>query len=265
MDIKIGDKIISIDDQKVKDSLEKGAGLTVDSDLIIKTKEEQDQYINNLKPSIINTAMEMKVKELRDSQGLELEAGKKSFDGLFEALGAKLKNEYTKEPNEQLKSKDSDIELLKGQIVNLTENNKLVSSQFKEFKNTELINKTISKHIPSNSLLDAEDMLMIIKNKVKPSVSESGKVVFSKDGDIMKDPATLTPFGANKVMESFFSEHTGYLKGTQGGAGGGDSTGKHKEKSIESFNEKFKTIGQIGSVEYNLALNDAVTKGEVEV
>lgn len=265
MDIKIGEKVISIDDEQLKESLEKGTSIEIESDLIIKTKEEQDIYIDNLKPKIINTAMEMKVKELRDAKGLELEAGKKSFDGLFEAYESKLKGDLTREPNEQLEAKEKDIQLLQTTISSLEQEKNSLNSQFSEFKNTQLINSTLERHIPSNSLLDKDDMLMILKNKVNPTVDENGRVVFKKDGEIMKDTTTLSPFGADKVLENFFSENKNYLKGVSGGAGGGDSTTKHKEKSIDAFNESYKTIGDVGSMEYNKALNDAVINGDVVI
>ena len=265
MELTIGNKTITVEDKLISEALSSDGKITVDTDLIVQTKEEQDKYINNLKPSIVQTAMEIKVKQLRDEKGLELESGKKSFEGLFEAYSEKLKGEYTKEPNEQLQSKNKDIEILKRENARLSGEHESISSQFKDYKNGQLVSKTISKHIPENCAFDHDDMMLIINNKINPSVDDKGRVVFSKDGEVMKNPTTLDPLGVDKVMESFFSSNSSYLKGVSGGGAGSDSTGEHKKNSIEAFNEKYKTIGSIGTTQYNTALNEAVQSGEIEL
>jgi hypothetical protein len=265
MNLVIGGKVVSIDNEVLSKALEdKAEEVQVEFDGKIRTNEEEESFLKNLKKETVKTAMEMEVKKHRNEMGLEFEG--KTFDNLFEAITSKNKAEFTKAPSEQLASKEADIKTLQSKISELTSSNESLTGKFTEYKNNISLESTLGKMIPKNSILPREDMITLMKNKINHGFDEEGNLFFkNQQGEALKDDQ-LNYLGADKVGENFFSNNPSYLKGVDGGSGGADSKGGSNPNSMESFNSKMTANGiNIGSIEYNQAMNAAVVSGELKV
>lgn len=264
MDFNINGNVISIDNETLKEALESDAkDLTIESDLIVRTKEQENEWFNNAKKGTIDTAFEMKIKELKNSLGLDFEG--KTFDNLINSLTEKNKAEFTKEPSKQLEDKDKDIKLLQSNIQALTQEKESIFNEYTTYKNTSYLDNTLGKYMPKNIKNTPEDMAIIIKNRLGFDVNDN-QIITKKNGEVLKDDLTLTPLPMDKVMEKFFSENPHYLNGAEGGQGGKDSTQEKAKGSLDAFNDSFvKSGGNIGGSDYNRALNQAVINGEVKV
>ena len=214
-------KEIGIDFDAILKAKEEGKeSFELQSDLIVTTEEERSAWFNNSKKDSIKTALEMEVKKHKKNLGLEFEG--KGFDKLFEALTEKNKNEFTKEPSEQLASKEKDLQTLKSTIATLQSEKESVLSEFTRYKNKATIRRELESNLPNNLAFPKEDMILILENRFNPRMEE-GKILYSINGEVAKNTTTLDPLGSKEVLTNFFKENQTYLKGASGGAGGTDS------------------------------------------
>lgn len=259
MKIKIGGKTFEL----TKDQLEKGEDVTLLEDAVIRTKDEETTFLNNIKAETSKAAIEIEVKKLRNDLGLDFQG--KSIENLVEALTEKHKNEFTKEPSEQLEAKEKDLQTLKAKIQEIEATKKDVENQFNSYRNNLKLEKELGSVLPKDLAIPADDMLMIIKSKLNPTV-DGDRVVFKKGEDILKNDTTLDPLDAKTVLGNFFAENKHYLKPVNGGAGGGDDTGTDNAKSLESWERRYAASGQPqDSASKNQALMQAVQNKEVEL
>jgi len=265
MNLVISGKVVSIDNEVLSKALEdKAEEVKIEFDGKIRTNEEEESFLKNLKKETVKTAMEMEVKKHRNEMGLEFEG--KTFENLIGAITEKNKTEFTKAPSEQLASKEADIKTLQTKIGELTNEKESLTGKFTEFKNNIVVENTFSSMIPKNSLLPKEDMIALMKIKINKGFDEDGRIFFKNEhGEALKDDQLnyLTP---EKVGENFFSNNPSYLKGVEGGSGGSDSKAGAKPNSMESFDKKMSANGvNKGSHDYNMAMNAAITSGELKV
>ena len=261
MKIIIAGKSIEVNDEELAKAIEGKTDLKLESDLIIRTKDEQDKFINNTKPDIVNAALEMEVKKWRNDLGLDFEG--KTHENLMEALKNKHKTEFTKEPSDQLEAKEKDILKLKETIQGLTGERDKVSTDFQGYKNESILNSELGKYLPNNLSMPKDDAILLLKARLSPSV-ENGKVVYKKDGEVMKDGTTLDPLGSENVMKDFFAENKHFVNGLDGGSGGGDSQQQTGASTLDVFNKRMEAEGfKVGSVEYNQQAIKAVESKEL--
>jgi hypothetical protein len=265
MKILLGGKEFEVSEDDLNSAKENGTLQLKSDDLVVRSKEEETAFLNNIKKETVNTAFEMEIKKRRNDLGLEFEG--KTLDNLLSAHAEKIKAESTKKPSEALQEKERDIKQLQSTIKELQEVNGKVSNEFKSFKNESILNNTLSKLIPDNAILPKEDMMYLLKTKLNP-VIEDGRVMF-KDGDnVIKNKTTLDPLGAEEVVKGFFENNPTYLGNKVSGGNGneGDSSLDDNSKSIEAFTKRMEANGvSANSVEFNQALNEAVSNKEVEI
>jgi hypothetical protein len=267
MKIKIGGKTVEIDNEELSKAIEaEQEEIEVKAeDLSIRSKEEEDTFINNIKKETVKTALEMEVKKYRNELGLEFEG--KNMDNLVEALKEKHREEFTKDPNKQLEQMQTDLKTLQERNKSLEGERDTVKTDFDGYKKDRAKLDHITKGLPENLSLPKDDMLLILNNKIKTDIDENGNVVvLDANGQVKKD-ANLQPIPYEKELENFFATNESYLKEPAGGRGGGDSSGDSDgAKSIDHFNKKMETAGvDVGSYEYNTKLNDAVKNKEIDL
>ena len=265
MNFEINGKVVSIDNEELKQALESNTEeIKIESNFKIRTQEEEDSFLKNVKTETVNTAMEMEVKKWRNEKGLEFEG--KTMENLFNAFESHNKIEFTKDPSKQLEGKESDIKILQAKIEALNGQNTTLTNDFTGYKNGIKTDNVFSKMIPKNSVLPMEDMVMLLKSKIPHEFDENGTLFF-KDatGTALKDD-NLNYLGGDKIAENFFTSNPSYLTGASGGAGGVDSQGSSKPNSLESFNKVQEQNGvNQGSVAYNQAMNNAITSGDLKL
>ena len=263
MKIVINGKTIELDkDQITKAMEEENPSIEVtNEDFIIRTKKEQDKFLDNIKGDVAKTALEMEVKKFKNDLDLDFQG--KTIENLIEAITEKNKNEFSKEPNEQLQAKEKDIQTLKQTLEGLMSEKETALNQLTEFKNQTTLSRELESNLPDDLAIPKEDMIYLIQKRLNPTFQD-GKVVYKKGEEILKDSTTLDPLGTKDVLTNFFSENKHYLKGLEGGKGKGDEGGS-EGNTFSVFNEKMKQSGiESGTVEYNKKLNEAVQNKEVD-
>ena len=243
MKLVIAGKEIEVADDVLSKAIEDKTDVTIDSDsLVIRSKDEEESYVTNLKNEARTAGVEIAVKEARNTLGLDFTG--KTVDNLIEAVKTKTLADAKIEPEAKVAELMKDVDTLKTTISTITAEKEQVQSQFHSFKSESVINNTLSSVIPDNAALPKDDMIILLKSKMKFQVDESNKiVVLGQDGNIMKNPTTLDPLDAKSVVTSFFNDNPTYIKGAGGGAGGDDSGGKGGAMTVEEFIAKKEKEG----------------------
>lgn len=243
MKILIEGRELSVDDEVIAKAIEEKKDVTIEnSEFVIRTKTEEDSFVNNIKAESKTVGIEMAVKEARNTLGLDFQG--KTIDNLIEAVKAKTLTDAKIEPEAKVKELMKDVDTLKGTISTLTGEKEQIQSQFHSFKSDSVINTTLASIIPENSTLPKEDMILLLKSKMKFQVNDKNAIeILGQDGQVMKDKTTLDPMDVNVVVKSFFDDNPIYVKGTGGGAGGEDSSGAGGKKTVEQFIEEKAKLG----------------------
>lgn len=264
MKIKIGNKVFEVSQETLEKAQKENTEIELGNDFIIRTKSEQDSWFENVKEETIATAIEMRVKDVKKKEGLDFEG--KTIDNLIKHLKQKVVLESTKEPSDLLAQSTKDIELLKSTLKAKEDLLTKVDSEFKGYKNQILIKDQVFSNLPKNSILPQEDLFLILQNKLGVNVDEKNRIVFSKNGELLKDSTTLEPLPTKTVLDNFFAENQHYLSGANTSFGQKqDSQNTPKKGSLDSFNEKWVANGkEIGGAEYSRAISEAVMNKEIE-
>lgn len=245
--------------------LEKEEITLSNDELVIRTKEDDEKFQNNLKNESKKAGVEIAVKEARAKLGLEFEG--KNIDKLIEAVQIKVLEDAKIEPEEKLKNALKDIDTLKGTIGTLTNEKDQTVKAFESYKTDLTIKDVLSKSLPDNLSLPKDDMILIIKNRMSFDTDEKGNVIVKdNNGEVIKNTTTLDPKPVNEVITLFFDENKSYLQNTAGGAGGSDSTTKGGKITIDKFIEDQRGKGiQVNSEVFVSNLAEAQKNGVVEI
>ena len=237
MKITIGGKVYDVDDTKLKDGENLVGEITIETDHIIRTPEEQTTFETNLKTEQIKVGKEIGMKDFKKHIGIEVEG--KDYTKIAEAYKESILKDANLSVDEKVAAKDKDIDTLKGTISDLQGRYDTLDSTHSTFKSDIKVSNSLMAVMPDNTLLPANDTLTLLKTKMSFGLNENG-IVVAKDantGEVMKDNTTLAPIPVKDVVTKFFNDNPTYLKPVSGGAGGGDSTGDGK-KTIDTFIEE---------------------------
>jgi len=268
------EKMLNLEAGSLQKGIESEDDISVElPDLVIRTKEQEAEFENNLDQQFkrkYDDGKEKGVKDLINENieqfGITLDNEKKTFENFAKALEDKYKKEVGKPKDKKLEELETDNEALR-------QNLESVQSQFNEFK-TETehskknlkIDQEIESAIPKEGLgIDREDFKILFKSKHQFDLDDNGKIlVKNKDGDIFKDEKTRSPLEVNRVMESFSSPYLSKQKGT-GGQDDGLGTGGAKT-SYDKFAQEMEDKGhREGSEEFQREYNNRVSEGTMEL
>ena len=259
MKIVIGGKTFEIS----KEELEKNPDeIKIDFDGLLRTKAEEDSFIENHKIDARKEGEELSVKKYREEYGFS----GRSIDKLIDAVKAKTLEESKAEPNEQIKKLQTTLAdketALQAAIAKATD----VETNFLSYKNQSKIDQTIDSLIPVNTVLPKEDMKLILKNKLSFDISENGNVVVKDQmGNVIKNQTTADAMAASDIVSDFFKTNQSYLKGIEGGRGHGDSGSASKKQSIDEFiNEQAEKGVSPNSKDFNDELNKRIKDGSID-
>jgi hypothetical protein len=237
MKVIIGGREFEVSDEVITKAIEDKTNVTIEPDLVIRDKTEDEVYATNLRAEAKKAGVEVAVKEMRTSLGLSFEG--KTMDNLIDAVKVKTLADANIEPAEQLKSAMKDIDTLKGTISTLTTEKETIGKQFHSFKTDAIVNNTIASLLPENIAVPKDDMILLMKNKMKFEVDETNKVIVKNaSGEVMKNATTLEPLQPKDVITTFFNNNPSYVKGAKGGNGGDDETNDTTKMTVEAFMEK---------------------------
>jgi hypothetical protein len=250
MIFKIGGKEFEVSNEDITKSIEEAkTEITIESDFLIRNKDEEFQFVANMKKDARIEGVEIAVKQTREKLGLDFTG--RSMEALLTAHESKIVSESTIEPDKKNAQLLSDVDLLKKSINTLTEEKQGIESMFSDYKKKDVILKSIESSLPKNLVIPQEDMINLINSKIKFDVEEGVVVSRNFDGSIKKNSTTLDPLNPKSVIDSFFNENPHYLTGAGGGAGGGDSAQKGGIKTMDQFIEDSEKEGKnISSPEF---------------
>lgn len=213
---------------------------TIDlSNRVILDKSTYDERISNIKKEIATTAIEMAVKEQRNTLGLDFQG--KTMDNLVNAIKVKTELDSKIEPEEKYKNLKTDFEKLQTNYIEKeTEFNNFKTNIEQQNLISEIKND-FTKHIPSNTLVSKSTIFTEAKEKGFSFVKEDGKtVVKNSNGDIIKDEKTYAPIDLKTWVTNF---STPYIGKAEGGGGGGDDTPPSKAGTFEAFEKESVKLG----------------------
>jgi len=259
MKITIAGKVFEVDNEELSKALEdKKESISIESDHIIRTKDENDTFITNLKDAQIKVGKEIGIKEFKKHVGLEVEG--KDYGKVAEAFKEKVITESNISIDEKEKKWKTDLQTLKDANTRITgeletEKNSRLGIE-KKFK----VERHIDKLMPDTLRIPKDDMTLILSNKYDFDISEDGQFV-AKDkmtGKVLQNDATLSPTPFKEVINGFFEKNPDYLTGVEGGNGGGDSGGSGKT-TIESYTKTLVEAGHAPNSEsFNAEMQKAI-------
>jgi hypothetical protein len=239
--------------------------VTIDTDVVIRTAEEEVSFSNNIKNEAKQAGLEIAIKEARNKLGLDFQG--KTIDNLLKAYETKVLNDAQIEPAEQLKSitqklteKEQALQNALG-LVNEKEH------PLNSFKKETVINQTLDSFLPEKTILPKDDMKLIIRNKLSFDLDDSGKIIaLDSFGNVLKNPTTADPRSAKEVLDDFFRTNPNYINAQHGGSGGDDSKPKGGKISLDDFIKSQKESGIApNSAEFNQKLAEANNNGLIDL
>jgi hypothetical protein len=266
MKIKVAGKEIEIDDAVLAKAIEDKTGLvSIESDLIIRSNEENETFITNLKSEQIKVGKEIGIKEFKKYVGLEVEG--KDYGKVADAFKQKVMDESNISIDEKEKKWKTDNETLSNSNRDLLAQVETEKGRATGIEKRYKISNHVSKLIPDNISIPRDDMAMILSSKYDFDISEDGQFL-AKDkitGAILQDKNTLSPTPFKEVIGGFFENNQAYLKGVAGGAGGDDSSGTGKT-SIDDYTKILNDAGHATNSEsFNQEMQKAIESKSVSL
>ncbi len=242
MKIKIGKTVFEVDDATLTKALEDKTEVSIESDVVIRTAEENETFVNNLKDQQIKVGKEIGIKEFKKHVGLEVEG--KDYQKVADAFKDKIVSESNISIDEKENEWKTDLETLKTSNTELITKLEQAETKSQGIEKQYKVSRQLDKFMPETLTIPKDDMSLILSNKFEFDINENGQFV-AKDkltGNVLQDAATLSPTPLDKVLGGFFESNPAYLKATEGGAGGTDSGGSGKI-SLDAYT---KTLNEAG-------------------
>ncbi len=275
MKLNINGNIVEVEDSILTTAIEaKTEAIDITSELVIRTAANEATFSENKRKEGISVGAEIGRKEVLKGFGLEGEGHHKNHEasitalkGFSDGLVSKALEDAKIAPDKKVSELTNDIATLQGTIATLNSTNETQASEFKTFKNNQLISSSLTNEVPENALLDSKTMLTIMQSSIKLDVNENG-VVFGvgQDGQPMKDPTTLNPLSVKTIAANFFNERNDLLKPSSGGAAGGDSGGGAGKQSVDDFIKEMGDAGhQPNSPAFDKVMQERMKAGTIDM
>lgn len=275
MKLNINGQVIEVEDENLFKALEeKKESFEIKSeDLVLRTKDEDTTFSDNLRKEGIATGAEIGRKEVIKGIGIEGEGLHKSDESAIEAINTFMTTRVTtaladagKEPDKKIVELEGDILKLRETISTKDGELEKVNGDFTSFKKTETIKSKLSSLIPDNTVIPKDKMLTLMSLDIKADIDDNGNVFgVGANGEPIKD-ANRSLLPIKEVVSNFFSNNPDYLTGSTGGANGGDSTGSGggKQTALEFHEEMMKAGNTPGSTVYQTEMTERVKAGTLE-
>ncbi|MGR3221307.1 MAG: hypothetical protein ACUZ8H_16040 [Candidatus Anammoxibacter sp.] len=232
------------------------------SELVIRTKEEEESRNTNLKSESRTVGIEMAVKKVRTDLGLEFTG--KTAENLAEAVKIKTLEDAKIEPDKKILDLEKDKADLQKNIVGLGQDLEKQKSLFVAEKNTRKIDEQILKSINKETTIPKANILTLFKAEYGTALNDKEVVEISKHGEVLKDKTTLNTKSIDEIMTDYL---TPYLKKAGGGAGEGDDPkNKGKAGTMEAFIETQEKLGnKPGTEKFNREMQSAISDKTLKV
>lgn len=226
---------------------------------VISKKDDYNSLIDNHKKTARVEGEEIAIKNARTKLGLDFQG--KTMDNLLNSFKEQIVSEAKIEPNKKYDNLHKDFEALQSVSKSWEEKYTGLEQTYKQKENQLKIDTSILKSIPDNVSIPKEDILAIAKARIGFNIGEDG-IEIVKDGVVQKNQANMNLLTISEFMPEFI---TPYLKTPEGGSGGGDSSNKGGESSLELFDKKMEAKGiAIESEDYNIEMSLALKNGTLK-
>lgn len=208
--------------------------LFTDEELTARLKN----HVDISKPTIIEMAIKERRNDLKEKYGVDFEG--KNLDNLVNAAieaGEKLglkKGEG--KPNEQIDEKNKIIEKLQKNLMDIEAQKEDAVSSLKSRIDQMEINTYLNSLIPDNldTSLSKKDLGVLFSSDVN-SKKENGKVLFFKNGEILRDDKTQDALSGEQVMINWLSNKGIKQKESKSGRGEINEPGKIKKTKLSGI------------------------------
>lgn len=226
------------------------------SNLIVRTKEEEEDFKANISTEVknkaFNDAFEIKIKNLKKDLGLEFE-GKKDED-FINAFKTKILEEANIEPSKRISELENTLKTI----------NTTLEDKDKELLNLKTSYQKDKVRLEAKNYLKVPETLGLSKEEatdlflMKYDIKEDG---IYKGEERIVDPKTAKPLELKDVVNSFVTER-GWNKEVvigRGGQGINNNNSVGVPTSLEEFNSLAQEKGfNVGSKDYNAYLAEVV-------
>lgn len=226
---------------------------------VIRSNEDQETFLNNIKTEQKTAGVEIAVKEMRNK--LEYNFEGKTIENLLTAHGEKVLKDAGTEPDKKIEELNIDLSKLRGNNTNLQDQLDEMVKNTSLKDNQRKVDGNILSNIGDNLTLSKEQVMTLFKSEHQV-VEEDGKFVVKKGGETMKDD-NREPLNLKTILESFTTD---FVKTAEGGSGGGDTTDGGKAGSLEAFTKRQIDLGNnVGSEKFNIAMNKELADGTLKI
>lgn len=209
------------------------------ADFEIVKKADLNTRIENIKKSAQEAHTDITAKQIKQKYDLEVEG--KDLEKIFDAYKTKIISEQKVPDDEKVKELQSDFSKMKLNYETEKKRADDMEATFAQKEKRSKINDAVLKKIPADTIIDREKVLTIFHTEFESDIDDKGKVIFKKNGELLKNPSTLDPQTIDDVMTGFI---TPYAKPISGGAGGKDNPGTAKPGGYEAFVAEMDKAGK---------------------
>lgn len=220
--------------------------LDVDENIVIRSKEDDEKLVKNLREEAKSIGAEIGRKEILKGLGVEGDGVHKDAEEAIKlvnkAVDTRVKagiEESGAKPNEQIEAIKAEFE--KDKQTLLTRNQELesqvnlVKGEFESYKFGQVKKEIIMGAIPDNTILPKEDIFTLVSSKFNIENRDGKTVLLNENGEVVKN-SVLDPVDPKDAVKSFFdTEGTKYLSGASGGRSDKDSGSGSGKQSMDDF------------------------------
>lgn len=256
--IKIADKVFEAE------VAEGATDIVIEDGVTLRTAEEEEQFITNLRSQAEKQGKELAIKDLQKLAGLEVDGKdpKKTLDRLQEHFTTSVREELSKEPDARVKDLTERLSIFEKNNAELESKYNESLSQIDQIKFNYELDRDIESSLPSNLAFPREGMKMVLKNAIQVKRDpELGKVVLDSQGNIMRDAKTGNPLDYKTAVNKYFEANPDYLGGAPTGRAEKDSSTHSGKMTTEQFAAKNQNMSL---VERQNAYAEAVKSGMID-
>ncbi len=254
MKININGSIVEITDEDLSKAIEdkKDSIDITNDDIVVRSKEDFDTFTTNTRNEGKLAGTEIGRKELFealeiDSEGTgahkSVEKSKALITTWQTGITSTALTDANIAPDKKVKELETDLATLRTNLVTSEGQTTALQGQFDTYKKDQNLSGQYSSSIPDNVIMDKGDMATILKTKLRADIQDGRTVALDSSGNVMKHKTTLEPLSFGEAVTNFFTDNPQYIKTTDGGAGGVDSTGANGKQSFEDFTKEMVDAG----------------------
>lgn len=214
---------------------EKEVDVPIDEKLSVLSEAEITTMKSNSYKEGKVAGVEMEVDEIKKETGLQFQG--KSLKGLIDAHGKKVLADAKIEPEKKVVELQEKVATLQTTVKDYETK---IADKDREVTGIK-INSELAKHIPANSSLPADKVIVLMKADGYSPVIKDGKTVFEKDGKVLTDKLGEA-LQAKDVVEGYVKDNNLIkAEGAAGGRGKGDEGGgKGKFSKLSEIKADFE-------------------------